>query len=154
MITKWLNSKLIKLHILTHHIAYSPSHIHVYMYMYKYTYQGWEKVQMFESSFVCCPFEAIFLLLNLSCHPHLCNLNMWSIMWVCSRNVETVLLAASVSFFSPPMLSRISERNNTSTHYKAIIQFQRHSLASQGKSNIDKNTCERSNIHSFLVTKL
>ena len=31
LITKWLNSKLIEVHILTHHIVYSPSHIHVYI---------------------------------------------------------------------------------------------------------------------------
>ena len=28
------------------------------------------KVQMLESSFVCCAFEAEFLLLKLSCHAH------------------------------------------------------------------------------------
>ena len=91
-------------------------------------------------------------------YAHLCNLNMyvWSIMWACSRKVEAVLLAASVSFLSPAMLnpSRNSDRNETSTHYKAIIQFWRHSIANKGKSNIDKNTCEPSNIRLFLLMKL
>ena len=89
-------------------------------------------------------------------HPHLCNLNMCSIMWASSRNVEAVLLAVSVSFLSQAMLnsSTISARNKTSTRYKAIIQFWKHSIANQGKSNIDKNTCEHSNIRSSLVTKL
>ena len=53
-------------------------------------------------------------------HVHLCNLNVWSIMWVCSRKVEAVFLAAFVSMLNP---SRNSDRNKTSTHYKAIIQF-------------------------------
>ena len=69
-------------------------------------------------------------------HAHLCNLIMQSIMWACSRKVEAVLLAASVSFLSPAMLnpSRNSDRKKTSTCYKAIIQFWRHSIANQGKS--------------------
>ena len=77
-------------------------------------------------------------------HVHLCNLNMWSIILACSRKIEAVLLAASVSFLSPAMLnpSRNSDRNKTSTCYKAIIQFWRYSIANQGKSNIDKNTCK------------
>ena len=56
-------------------------------------------------------------------HAHLCNLNVWSIMWACSRKVEAVLLAAFVSFLCPAMLnpSRNSDRNKTSTRYKAII---------------------------------
>ena len=69
-------------------------------------------------------------------------------MWVFSRKVEAVLLATSVSFLSPAMLNP-SDRNKTSTRYKAIIEFWRHSIANQGKSNIDKNTCEPSNICSF-----
>ena len=71
--------------------------------------------------------------------------------------VNNVDLAASVSFLSTPVmlnLSRNSNRNKTSTRYKAIIQFWRLSIANQGKSNIDKNTCEPSNIHSFLLMKL
>ena len=74
-------------------------------------------------------------------------------MWACSRKVESVLLAASVSFLCPAMLNpfRNSDRNNTST---AIIQFGRQSIANQGKSNIDKYTCESLNIRSFLLTKL
>ena len=43
-----------------------------------------------------------------------------------------------------PILDRNSDRNNTSTHYKAIIQFWRLFIANQGKSNIDKNMCEPS----------
>ena len=64
-------------------------------------------------------------------HVHLCNLDMWLIIWACSRNIEAVLLVASVSFLSPAMLnpSRNSDRNKTSTRYKAIIQFLRHSIA-------------------------
>ena len=34
------------------------------------------------------------------------------------------------------------DRNKTSTHYKAIIQFWRLSIANQGKSNIDKKMCK------------
>ena len=89
-------------------------------------------------------------------HAHLYNLNEWSIMWACSRKVEAVLLAASVSFLSPAMLnpSRNSNRNKTSTRYKAIIQFWRYSIANRSKNNIDKNTCKPSNIRPFLLTKL
>ena len=63
---------------------------------------------------------------------------MWLIIWVCSSKVEDVLLAASISFLSLAMLnpSRNSNRNKTSTRYKAIIQFWRHSIANQGESNI------------------
>ena len=73
-------------------------------------------------------------------HVHLCNLNVWSIMWACCRKVKAVLLAASVSFLSPAMLnpSRNSNRNKTGTRYKALSQFLRHSIANEGKSNIDK----------------
>ena len=116
---------------------------------------------MFEPSFICCTFEATFrsfaaMPTLMFAHVHLCNLNVWSIMWVCSRKVEAVLLAAFVSFLSPAMLnpSRNSDRNKTSTHYKAIIQFWRHSIANHDKSIIDKNTCKPSNIRSFLLTKL
>ena len=89
-------------------------------------------------------------------HAHSCNLNVWSIMWACSRKVEAVLLAASVSFLCPAMLnrSRNSDMNKTSTCYKAIILFWTLSIANQGKTNIDKNTCEPSNLRSFLLTKL
>ena len=89
-------------------------------------------------------------------HAHSCNLNVWSIMWACSIKVEAVLLAASVSFLCPAMLnrSRNSDMNKTSTRYKAIILFWTLSIANQGKTNIDKNTCEPSNLRSFLLTKL
>ena len=82
-------------------------------------------------------------------HVHFCNLNVWSIMWACSRKVEAVLLAASVSIHCPAMLnpSRNSNRNKTSTRYKAIIQFWRHSIANQGKGNIDKT---RANLRIFV----
>ena len=50
--------------------------------------------------------------------------------------------------------SRNSDRNKTSTYYEAIIQFWRHYIAKQGKSNIDNNTCEPSKVRSFLPTKL
>ena len=89
-------------------------------------------------------------------HAHFYNLNVWLIIWACSRKVEAVLLASSVSFFSPAMLnpSGNSNRNKTSTRYKAIIQFWRHSIPIQGKSSIDKDTCEPSNICLFMLIKL
>ena len=73
-------------------------------------------------------------------------------MWVCSRKVEAVLLATFVLFLSPamPNMDRNTDRNNTSTRYKAIIQFWRLSIANQGKSNIDKNTCEPLKVVSHL----
>ena len=77
-------------------------------------------------------------------------------MWVCSRKVKAVLLAAFVPFLSLVMLDlcRNSDGNKTSTHYKAIIQFWGHSIANQGKSIIDKNTRKPSNIRLYLLTKL
>ena len=77
-------------------------------------------------------------------YVHFYNLNVWLIMWACSRKVEAVLVAAFVLFLSPvmPNLDRNTDRNNTSTHYQVIIQFWRLSIANQSKSNIDKNTCE------------
>ena len=79
-------------------------------------------------------------------HAHFCNPNMWLIMWVCSMKVEAVLLAAFVLFLSPavPNLDRNTNRNHTSSRYKAIILFWKLSIANQGKTNIDKNTCEPS----------
>ena len=70
--------------------------------------------------------------------------------------VEAVLLAAFVLFLSPavPNLDRNTDRNHTSSRYKAIILFWKLSIANQGKTNIDKNTCEPSNLRSFLLTKL
>ena len=67
-------------------------------------------------------------------------------MWVCSMKVEAVLLAAFVLFLSPavPNLDRNTDRNHTSSRYKAIILFWKLSIANQGKTNIDKNTCEPS----------
>ena len=61
-------------------------------------------------------------------------------MWACSSKVETVSLAASVSFLSLAMLnpSRNSDRKKNSTRYKAIIKFWWLSIANQGDSNIDK----------------
>ena len=61
-------------------------------------------------------FEANYLPLKLCCHAyfivcvHLCNLNVWSIMWACSRNVEAMLLAASVSFLGPAMLIQVEQQ--------------------------------------------
>ena len=51
---------------------------------------------------------------------------MWLIMWAWSRTVEAMLLAGFVLFLSPamPNLYRNTDRN-TSTRYKAIIQFRR-----------------------------
>ena len=141
----------------------------MYMYTVRRGYvhvRAGKKVQMFEPSFVCCRFNLNFSLRSFAATPTLmfartCALVQskcvqWSIMWACSSKFEAVLLAASVSFLSPAMLnpSRNSDKNKTSTCYKAIIQFWSHSIANQGKSNIDKNTCEPSNICSFLLTKL
>ena len=109
-----------------------------------------KKVRRFKPSFVCCAFEAKFEALLLStlmfAHADLYNLNVW--LNCGSRNVDAVLLPASVSFLSPVMLnpSRNSDRKKTSTRYKAIIQFCRLSIAIQGKSNIDKNTCKPSKL--------
>ena len=62
-------------------------------------------------------------------HTHLYNLNMytWSIMWMCSRKVEVVLVAASDSFLTPAMLnpSRNNDRYRTSTlirTYKPVLE--------------------------------
>ena len=98
----------------------------------------------FKGSFVCSTFNAKFLPSKLHCQVLFAN--VWLIMWACCRKVEAVLLAAFVSFLSPAMLnpSRNSDRNKTSTRYKAIIQFLRLSIANQGKSNIDENTCKPS----------
>ena len=66
---------------------------------------------------------------------HLYTLNVWLIIWVCSKKVDACRVAvASVSFLSPAILnlSRNSNRNKTSTRYKVIIQFLRHSIANQG----------------------
>ena len=89
-------------------------------------------------------------------HVHFCNSNVWLIMWVCSMKVEAVLLAAFVLFLSPamPNLDRNTDKNHTSSRYKEIILFWRLSIANQGKTNIDKNTCEPSNLRLFLLTKL
>ena len=58
-------------------------------------------------------------------HVHFYNLNVWLKIWACSRNFEAQLLAAFVLFLSPamPNLDRNTDRNNTSTCYKVIIQF-------------------------------
>ena len=109
---------------------------------------------MFQSLFVCCAFEAKFLPLKLHCHVHInvCTYNVCTCTCalvqsirvcvvndvVCSRKVEAVLLAASVSFLSPMLLnpSRNSNRNKTSTCYKAIIQFWRHSISTLIKTHV------------------
>ena len=134
----------------------------MYIYVCIYIRAG-KKVRIFEPSFVYCAFEAKFLPSKLRCHAHfnvctcaLCNLNVWLTLWVCPRKVEAELLAVSAQIFIQAMLnpSRNSYRNKTSTYYKAIIQFWRHYIAKQGKSNIDNNTCEPSKVRSFLLTKL
>ena len=45
-----------------------------------------------------------------------------------------------------------SKHKKNSTCYKAIIQFGRLSIANQGKSNIDKNTCKPSFIFADLMS--
>ena len=71
-------------------------------------------------------------------------------MWACSRKVEAGV-AGYFCLIISPVMSKNSNRNNTSTHYKAIIQFWRLSIANQGKSNIDKNTYELLNLRLFLL---
>ena len=72
--------------------------------------------------------------------------------------VEAVLLAAFdlLSYFSVQrcLIWIETDRNHTSSRYKAIIPFWRLSIANQGKTNIDKNTFELSNLRSFLLMKL
>ena len=62
-------------------------------------------------------------------------------MWVCSRKVKAVLLAAFVPFLSLVMLDlcRNSDGNKTSTHYKAIIQFWGHSISDVRYVSIYRN---------------
>ena len=126
----------------------------LHTYIHTYMYVGWKKrfecsnhcwfaahskLNFSLQSFTATPtYRYMFALVQSKC----------VIMWACSRKVEAVLLAASVSFLSPAILnpSRNSNRNKTSTHYKAIIQFWRLSMANQGKCHIDKNTCEPLNI--------
>ena len=126
--------------ISTYTCTYTCTCICTYTCTYTYMYiRAGMKVGMFELSFVCCAFEAKFLPLKLAAtptlmfaHVHVYNLNVWLIMWACSRKVEAVLLADFVLFLSPamPNLDRNTDRNNTSTRYKAIIQFWRLSIAS------------------------
>ena len=140
-------------HVYTHHV-YTHTHtsihmhihctnIHVHTYIHVHTKAG-KKVRMFEPSFVCCAFESKFSLRSPAhfnvCACALVHSNVWLIMWACSGKVEAFLLAASASFLSPAMLnsSRNSDRNKISTHYKAIMQFWRFSIANPGESNIDK----------------
>ena len=93
---------------------------------------------------------------KLCCHAHfnVCICALLQSKFVV--NNVGMLLAAFVLFLSPAMLNldRNSNRNNTSTRYKAIIKFWRLSIANQGKSNIDKNMCETSSLCSFLASKV
>ena len=61
-------------------------------------------------------------------HVHLCNLNVWSIMWACSRKVEAVLLAAFISFLCPAMLnpSRNNDRNKTLKAFYSQSRLEQH----------------------------
>ena len=82
----------------------------------------------FKSSFICCKFEAKFLHAKptlMFVHKHFYQLTVRLIIWVCSRKIEAVFLAAFVFFLSPVMhyLDRNSNRDNTITRYKAIIQL-------------------------------
>ena len=103
------------------------------------------KLNVYLQSFTATP-------ILMFAHVHFYNLNVWLTMWVCSRNVEAQLLAAFVLFLSSamPNLDRHTDRNNTSTCYKAIMRL---SIANQGKSNIDKNMCEPSFIFADEVSK-
>ena len=86
-------------------------------------------------------------------HVYFYDLNAWLIMCVCSRKVEAVLLAVFVLFLSPTIhnLDRNSDRNNTSSCFKAILQFLRLSIANQDKTNIDKKPCKHSNLLLFFA---
>ena len=87
-----------------------------------------KKVRIFESlnlrSFAMHS-KLNFSLRSFAAMPNLMFAHAWLIMWAFSIKVDAVLLAASVSFLCPAMLnpSRNSDRNQTSTRYKAIIQF-------------------------------
>ena len=82
-------------------------------------------------------------------HGHFYNLNMWLIMWVCSGEVETVLLTGCVLFVIPMMLNleRNNDMNNTRTCYKAIIQFTRLSITNEGKATLIKT---HANLQTFI----
>ena len=117
------------------YLLYTVGVLQYILYNYNCCRAG-KRVRMFELPFVCYivnfslrSFTAMPTL--MFAHVHLCNLNMWSIMWACSSKVEAVLLAASVSIHSPAMLNPSRNRKKTSTRYKAIIQFWRHSIANQ-----------------------
>ena len=117
-----------------------------------------KKLRMFEPLFVCCAFKSKFSLRSFTAmptlmfvHVHLYTLNVGLIMWACSSKVEALGFVA-VSFLSPALRnpSRNSNRNKTSTRYKAIIQFWRLSIVNQGKSNIDKTLLKtRANLRSL-----
>ena len=85
-------------------------------------------------------------------HVHFYNINMWLIMWAWSRNVEAVLLATLVLFLSPAMPNLDIETATGTTLVLVIKQFRRLSIANQGKSNIDKNTCKPSLIFADLMS--
>ena len=123
------------------------THIYIYIHVYYIIILGLGvKVWRFKPLFVCCAIEAKFLPFEALLTLPLYVVHVWLIMWTCSRKVEAVLLAAFVLFLSPgtPNLDRNTDGNNTSTHYKAIIQFWWLSIANQGKNNINKNTCKPS----------
>ena len=113
------------------------------------TIRGGKNVRRFEPLFIFYTFETKFLPSKVRCHTHF---NVCACALVQSKRVvnnvsmfdevEAGLLAAFVLFLSPAMLNlaRNSDRNKTSTRYKAIIQFGRLSVTNQGKSNIDKKT--------------
>ena len=51
----------------------------------------------------------------LHVHAHLYNLNMWLILWTCSRKVEAVLLDASIPFLNHVMLNLCINSNRNKT---------------------------------------
>ena len=80
-------------------------------------------------------------------HVHLCDLNVWLIIWECSRKIEALLLAASIIFLCPN-----PSKTGTRLHVVLVIkQFWKHSV---GKIIIDKNMCKPLDIPLFLLTKL
>ena len=69
---------------------------------------------------------------------------------MCIYNINVI---CSVFFFCT---FQLSDRNDTSTRYKAIIQFWRVFIVSPGKiirATLITNVCKPSNLHSFLLTK-
>ena len=135
------------------------THIYIYIHVYYIIILGLGvKVWRFKPLFVCCAIEAKFLPFEALLTLPLYVVHVWLIMWTCSRKVEAVLLAAFVLFLSPamPNLYRNTDRNNTSTRNNPVLEafYSQSRYMCACRSNIDKNTCEPSNLCLFLLMKL